>query len=334
MRPLLLQVHSRPLTMIKFVHDGDMFISSGKDGVVNLVRTENGERIGTYDGHQGAVYAIDITLDMSTLVTCGADSKVIFFDVQTGEIKDEHDHGGIVKFVEWNQQPLCQDRIVTCNDKFKSGGVAVPNRIMIWKFYPQIEKVLCIDEDLPMKATKVKWGAFDETLVSIHEEGTIVIWDAEDGSKIKLIEAHQGPVTSIQFTEDRMLMVSTSRDMLCKLWAMDDVECVKVYKGDRPLNDASISPLHNDKKDPKMHIIMGGGQDAKDVTTSGGKGGFEASLWHMVFEEELGQVKGHFGPMNSIQFFSDGRGFVTGGEDGYIRIHHFDSDYFTSKKFE
>lgn len=319
--------------MIKFVFDGDLFISSGKDGAINLIRTDTGERVGTYDGHQGAVYAVDVTFDTQFLVSCGADSKIFLFNVQTGAVEDEFDHGGIIKFVEWNQQPMNQDRIVTCNDKFASQGIKTPNRIMIWKMYPNIEQMLCIDEDLPMKATKVKWGAFDETLVSIHEEGTIVIWDAEDGSKIKEIDAHQGPVTSLQFTEDRMLMVTTSRDHLCKLWAMDDVECIKVYKTDRPLNDASISPLHS-AKDPKMHVIMGGGQDAKDVTTSGGKGGFEAVLWHMVYEEELGQIKGHFGPMNSIQFFRDGRGFVTGGEDGYIRIHHFDQDYFTSKKFE
>jgi translation initiation factor 3 subunit I len=320
--------------MIKFVYDGDLFFSSGKDGMINLIRTDTGERIGTYDGHQGAVYAIDVTFDMQTLVSCGADSKIMLFDVQTGDIKEELDHGGIIKFVEWNQQPMSQDRIVTCNDKFSSGGIKTPNRIMIWKIYPDIEKMLVIDDDLPMKATKVKWGAFDETLVSIHEEGTIVIWDAEDGSKIKEIDAHQGPVTGLNFTADRMLMVSTSRDMVCKLWAMDDVECIKVYKTDRPLNDASISPLHDNPKDPKMHVIMGGGQDAKDVTTSGGKGGFETTMWHMVYEEELGQIKGHFGPMNSITFFTDGRGFVTGGEDGYIRIHHFDQDYFTNKKFE
>ena len=25
--------------------------------------------------------------------------------------------------------------------------------------------------------------------------------------------------------------------------------------------------------------------------------------------------------------------FVTGGEDGYVRLHHFDMDYFTTKFF-
>ena len=35
-----------------------------------------------------------------------------------------------------------------------------------------------------------------------------------------------------------------------------------------------------------MHILMGGGQDAKDVTTtSGSSGKFEVLLWHMVYED-------------------------------------------------
>merc|ERR1719375_875357 len=137
--------------MIKFVQDGDMFVSSGKDGVINLIRTDTGERIGTYDGHQGAVYAVDVTFDTKYLVSCGADSRVFLFDIQTGDVIEEFDHGGIVKFVEWNQQPSKQNRIVTCNDKFASQGIKTPNRIMIWQMYPEIEQVLTIDDDLPMK---------------------------------------------------------------------------------------------------------------------------------------------------------------------------------------
>eukprot|EP00971_Amphidinium_carterae_P050142 988207-Amphidinium_carterae.2 len=41
----------------------------------------------------------------------------------------------------------------------------------------------------------------------------------------------------------------------------------------------------------------------------------KALLWHMVFEEELGQVKGGFGPLNALAWFPDGGGYVTGGED-------------------
>ncbi|CAE7705060.1 TIF34, partial [Symbiodinium necroappetens] len=73
---------------------------------------------------------------------------------------------------------------------------------------------------------------------------------------------------------------------------------------------------------------------SEDVAVSGASGAFEALLWHMVYEEEIGSVKGHIGPLNSIAWFRDGAGFVTGGEDGYVRVHHFDKDYFTAKRFE
>jgi len=337
MKPYLLHIHDRPLTMVKFSYDGDFFLTCAKDGDTCLMRSDNCERVGTYHpvgDKAGAVFAVDITMDTMYVVTATADGKLIFYTLE-GEQVQSLNHGGILKYVEFNQKPGEQNMVVTCNDKFKSSAELVPNRIMVWQFQPP-KKLLSIDNDLPMKATKVKWGPFDETLVSIFEEGYIIIWDAVKGAKIHQIDAHKGPVTGISFTEDRMLMLSCSKDQSAKLWTMDEeYELVKAFETDRPLNDAAISPLYNAEKDPKYHILMGGGQDAKDVTTTAGSSGkFETILWNMVFGEEIGSVKGHFGPMNTLAWRRDGKGFVTGGEDGYVRVHNWDKDYFTSKKFE
>lgn len=51
----------------------------------------------------------------------------------------------------------------------------------------------------------------------------------------------------------------------------------------------------------------------------------------MVYQEELGSCKGHFGPLNTLCWMPDGNGYASGGEDGYVRIYHFDEDYFTDK---
>lgn len=60
------------------------------------------------------------------------------------------------------------------------------------------------------------------------------------------------------------------------------------------------------------------------VTTTAAKaGGFEARFYHKIYAEEFGSVRGHFGPINTVAFAPDGRSFTTGGEDGYVRIHHF-----------
>ena len=36
------------------------------------------------------------------------------------------------------------------------------------------------------------------------------------------------------------------------------------------------------------------------TTTSLRQGKFETRFWHKIFEEEVGRVKGHFGPVNTL----------------------------------
>ena len=76
-------------------------------------------------------------------------------------------------------------------------------------------------------------------------------------------------------------------------------------------------------------VVLGGGQEAMDVTTTSTRiGKFDARFFHLIFEEEFGRIKGHFCPINSVQFTPDGQGYASGGEDGYIRLHFFDQSYY------
>ncbi len=104
-----------------------------------------------------------------------------------------------------------------------------------------------------------------------------------------------------------------------------DLEILKTFTADTPLNTAAITP----KKD---FVILGGGQAAMDVTTTSARQGkFEARFYHKIFEDEIGRVKGHFGPLNTIAVHPQGLGYASGGEDGYVRMHTFDRSYFDFK---
>lgn len=76
MKPLSLQGHTRPLTRVRINCDGDLLFTAGKDKEINVWYLENGERLGTYSGHNGVVWDIDISYDTKTMVSACADPSV------------------------------------------------------------------------------------------------------------------------------------------------------------------------------------------------------------------------------------------------------------------
>lgn len=160
-------------------------------------------------------------------------------------------------------------------------------------------------------------GAGNLMIFRIHEDRIV-----EGEGNIHVVEAHEGKINRIQFNQEKTLFITASKDTTAKLFDSKDLICRKIYSTPAPINHAAISPLFE-------HVMTGGGQDAKDVTTTAARQGkFMVRFFHMIYTEEFGRVKGHFGPVNTVAFHPSGRGFASGGEDGYVRVHNFDAGYF------
>ena len=302
---------------------------------MNVWDAETGELLGTYDGHKGAVQAFDVTPESDLLITGSADTNLRIYDVFTGELLLEHRVGAVVRFVAWAHTVTNgKHRFVTANDKW-AAGEKIAHAVTIWEFdsaNKSVHPILKISDKLPMRAMQVRWDAFDEQIVTIHEEGTIFVWNATNGEEVKQIEAHKRAINKIQFSADGKLAITASADLTAKLWETKDWTLVRTYVADRPLNDATISPIWRGTDLKREHILVGGGQEARDVTTTAlQEGKFEAVLYHLIQEQELGKVKGHFGPLHTISWMPNGRGFATGSEDGFVRLHKLDAEYFRRK---
>ena len=85
MKPILLQGHERSLTKILYNKDGDLIFTSSKDNLPNVWWSINGERLGTYNGHNGAIWDMAISADSQNLITASADQSCIMWDVETGK---------------------------------------------------------------------------------------------------------------------------------------------------------------------------------------------------------------------------------------------------------
>jgi len=135
-------------------------------------------------------------------------------------------------------------------------------------------------------------------------------------------DRHKGEIRDIQMSADRLCLITASQDKTAHLFDARTLEPLnKVYKSPRPINSASVSPT-------REHVVIGGGEDAMTVTQTTTSGAhFDAKFFHLVFCEEFANVKGHFGPINSLCYTPDGDTFITGGEDGFIRIQRFDDEF-------
>jgi WD40 repeat protein len=83
-RPLILQGHDRAITQVKYNREGDLIFSAAKDNKPSAWYSSNGERLGTFDGHTGAVWCIDVDWKTSRFLSGGGDMTVRLWDVETG----------------------------------------------------------------------------------------------------------------------------------------------------------------------------------------------------------------------------------------------------------
>jgi WD40 repeat protein len=56
-------------------------------------------------------------------------------------------------------------------------------------------------------------------------------------------------------------------------------------------------------------------------------------LVNIINSKTLSELRGHFGPVNWLEWFKDGSGFVSAGSEGIIRVYRFDQAYFEEERF-
>jgi translation initiation factor 3 subunit I len=184
MKPLMLHGHERAITQIKYNREGDLLFSSSKDNKPNVWYSLNGERLGTFNGHQGAVWCIDVDWTTSRFLSGAGDNTLKVWDCETGK-----EIGNI----------STNSSVRTCLYSY-SGNMAVytTDRAMRHQCEIFIIDVRNVDESIshadpilriPIKGSRVSsilWDNLDETIITGHENGDLVKWDLKVGLRLIL----------------------------------------------------------------------------------------------------------------------------------------------------
>lgn len=311
---------------------------------INIWYSHNGELLGTLV-LDGAVFSVDINPTTTLLATGSGDGYARLFNIKTGKLLYSWKTTATPRHVAFSPNG---DKLLIVTDE----NFGVRSSLRIYNLNTKIpdstdenatsakegqspsETPATIQSDEPVihiiAPEKVKyvvadWAYDGKHIVAGLNNGTITRNNVEESSGGKVLSSqkvHDQSISDLQTSLDRTYFITSSRDKTAKLFDIDTLKHLKTYEGQAPINSAAITTV-------KDFVILGGGQDAGSVTTtSSHEGDFKSKIFHKVFEDMIGEVKGHFGPINTLATDPKGRSFASGGEDGFIRLHHFDKSYY------
>lgn len=187
-------LQERSLNQIKFNSDGDLLFSVAKDKIVCAWWSANGERLGTYQGHQGAIWTVDVSPNTVLLATGSADNTVRLWNIKTGECVKVWDFPTAVKRVAFSPDG---SKLLAVTEKRMGylGTIAVLDISYgdgkLGNLEDQADepslRITCEDS----KATVAGWSFLSKYIIAGHEDGSVSQYDPKVGWLLDRPRKHQ-----------------------------------------------------------------------------------------------------------------------------------------------
>jgi WD40 repeat protein len=313
----VLRGHSGPVRGLALRPDGLRALSASADHTLVLWNLETGEPIRRYDGHTGAVNAVDWVPDPYDkgpgykALSASADGTAILWDLETGAtIHRLTGHTGSVLAVDVDAEGL----------KALSGSS--DGSVILWDLETGIEVRRFDGHQAGVRTVafgpQSASGTGDRRALSGSEDGTVILWDLETGRPLlqkngqrqtakpgpsadgSVVEGHHGAVLDVAFGPDGDSALSISQDGTTIVW---DLKSGNIVHASR---------------------LPGAGLHCADISATGSYallGTRDGSLALMLNGSGLPilELKGHSGAITATELDPDSRTALSGGGDGAVR---------------
>lgn len=301
--------HARPITDLKFNKDGDLIFTASKDSTSAVIKAD-GTPLGIYKGHEGSIFTISLNSSSSNLLTGSADLSVINWDMETGKINNRYNVNSIVK----------------CSDNFKDDNLFVTGSDESIGKQKSCNVIDCRSKNierfykLEFNPTGIMVEYAQNFVIFSDDDGFVYKFDLRNNQIVLSNSIHNGNITNIKSSLCSTFFVSSSSDAQAKIIDCENLNTVKTFVSEEPINAADIFST-NDK------IVCVGGIDARDVTTTKGKHGFDTNFFDVITTEKIGYFTTHYGTINCVDVFDAGNMYCSAGEEGLVSIVQFGEDF-------
>jgi WD40 repeat protein len=329
--------HASAVYAVALSPDGSHIASGTLDGMVGICDANTGKELFTLEGQQGLIRSMVYSPDGQYLVTANQEGSVVAWDASTGRtiFNLSGDKGGLLSVVfDPAGQLLASagaDRTVALWDIKRGLRVAElaphPDSIVGLAFSSDGRRLWSGCRD----GTVHVWDADGQWLASVHDERTVMIWDANTGAKLRSFQAHSRPIVGLAFNPNSQQLASSGgADETVKIWDTRTWDVIRTLRGHLgPLCSAVFSPdgrylacasedstakVWDAKTWKEMHTLRGHTNRVYRVAFSpnsrllaSGSWDQTVKIWDVQTGQEVRILRGHVGSVGGVAFSPDGR---------------------------
>jgi WD40 repeat protein len=286
----VLSGHERGVRALVVASEAGVLISGGVEGDVKVWDAETRDWRTILSGHEGPVTSLAVDPAGRLALSGGQDGTLRRWDLENGRA------AGLMKM---HAGPVHAVLLGPDGRQGYSGGR--DGQLVIWNLDQKTGRALKGPKD-PILALALRPDG--RKLASAGASGAVRIWDLEKGSVDQTLEAGGSPVTTLAFTPDGGRLVTGGQDRLVRVWEPGTEQLPKVLDG----HETGVTSLDV-------------GPDGRYILSAGGS---RLILWNRITGERCRVFEGHTGSVAAVHFAADGQGAASAGQDGVIRLWHFD----------
>lgn len=312
------------MTVCKYNNTGNIIYIGDKDSkLITAIDTKNYYIIGTFSGHNGIVWSLDISKDDNILITASGDLTIGFFNAKDGNKIYQSSERCIPKYVCTQKQYESNNTnlvAIICEALTKKSSTY----ISIYDLDKVGEESFTIPIKLlwsrQSKPTVMLWNNDNELIIGC-DDGKIITRNINDleGTEDKEYKVHTDSIKSIIWNKSHTQILTGSLDCTAKHSdPSNEFKIIAEYKSTVPVNCACWN--HNERK-----VILAGGIDAMNVARTSDND-LNIKIYRVKDQKLTNHISSHFGPTRFIDKAPNSKNFITASQDGSVKIYFISDD--------
>lgn len=204
---------------IKFLPGSSLIVIGTRAGEIELYDLASSTLLESIQGHEGAIWSLDISSDGKFLVTGSADKKIKIWEFKLID--------NVLKINHFKTLELSDDILsVKISPDLKFLAVSLLDNTIKVFYFDSLKFFLNLyGHKLPVLSIDISFDS--KLLISSSADKNIKIWGLDFGDCHKSIFGHQDSIMNVKFLNDSHNFFSASKDSLLKYWDGDKFECIQ-----------------------------------------------------------------------------------------------------------